>query len=79
MAVAAMMGMMAQQEAQATQQIGLQMMQNEQTHQTKMMETQAQGQRARTNMVEKLGNDYNADSATTGKNSHDSASSASAA
>ncbi len=78
-AAGAMAALQAQQEAQLAQQMAIQGQQMGMTHQTKMMETATQGERARANIVEKLGNDFNADAASQMKNAHDSASSASAA
>ncbi|MGL6210829.1 MAG: hypothetical protein ACRC14_13480 [Paracoccaceae bacterium] len=80
MAPAAMMlAMQAQNEAMMVQQMGQQMMQQQQTHMLKTIETGVQGERARENICEKLGNDFTADQANEGKQQHDSASSASAA
>ena len=74
-----MLVMQAQAEAQMVQQMGMQMMQQQQTHDMKMVETGVQGERARNNITEKLGNDFTADEANKSKQQHDSASSASAA
>jgi hypothetical protein len=76
---AAMAALTAQQNAQMVQQLGMQAMQNEQTHMLKMGETVAQGERARSNIVEKFGNDMAADAGNKLKGQHDSLSSASSA
>jgi hypothetical protein len=76
---AAMAALTAQQNAQMVQQLGMQAMQNEQTHMLKMAETVAQGERARSNIVEKFGNDMTADAGNKLKGQHDSLSSASSA
>lgn len=76
---AAMAALTAQQNAQMVQQLGMQAMQNEQTHMLKMAETVAQGERARANLVEKFGNDMASDAGSQMKNQHDSLSSSSGA
>ena len=76
---AAMAALTAQQNAQMVQQLGMQAMQNEQTHMLKMAETVAQGERARSNIVEKFGNDMAADAGSKLKGQHDSLSSSASA
>lgn len=75
----AMAAMTAQQNNQMVQQLGLQALQNEQTHMVKMAETVMQGERARSNIVEKVGNDMAADAGNKLKGQHDSLSSSASA
>jgi len=76
---AAMAALTAQQNAQMVQQLGMQAVQNEQTHMLKMAETVAQGERARSNITEKFGNDMAADAGAKLKGQHDSLSSSASA
>lgn len=76
---AAMAALTASQNAQMVQQLGMKELQNEQTHFVKMAEAVAQGERARSNLVEKFGNDMASDAGNQMKNQHDSLSSSSGA
>jgi hypothetical protein len=76
---AAMAALTAQQNAQMVQQLGMQAADSANTHMLKMAETVAQGERARSNLVEKFGNDMQSDAGSKLKGQHDSLSSSSSA
>lgn len=76
---AAMAALTAQQNAQMIQQLGMQAADSANTHMIKMAETVAQGERARSNIVEKFGNDMTADAGSKLKGQHDSISSSASA
>lgn len=78
-AMTMMASMQAKEEARTKESMMMQDMQNQQTHDVKCAEITQQGQKARDNILEKFSNDLAADNSTELKNSHDSASSATAA